>query len=148
MQAKDGRVAKFMPRFDGPFKIVKAFLDSSTYTLQLPEQSKIHCTFHSLLLHTYLENDPLLFLSQTLEKLGPIVTTDDKIEYFIEKIIDQHTRGHREQFLVCWLGYGPEVDLWLPRCKLADTKVYADWLKTHNVSKKFKKIWASVRVTQ
>jgi hypothetical protein len=32
----------------------------------------------------------------------------------IDKIIDQRTRGRGKQFLVRWLGYGPEADLWLP----------------------------------
>jgi hypothetical protein len=36
MQNKDGRVAKFMPRFDGPYRITQAFPDDSTYRLQLP----------------------------------------------------------------------------------------------------------------
>jgi hypothetical protein len=41
-QVKDGHVAKFMPRFNGPFEVIKAFLDSSTYTLHLLEHTKIH----------------------------------------------------------------------------------------------------------
>lgn len=133
MQAKDGRVAKFMPHFDGPFKVVNAFPDSSTYTLRLPEYLKIHCTFHSSLLHTYVENDAELFPSRTVEKPGPIVTADGEIEYFIDKIIDQRACGRGKQFLVRWLGYGPEADLWLPRCELADTEAYAEWLKSHSM---------------
>lgn len=41
MQAKDGHIAKFMPRFDGPFEVTHAYPDSSTYTLLLPEATKI-----------------------------------------------------------------------------------------------------------
>ncbi|RDB19549.1 hypothetical protein Hypma_013368 [Hypsizygus marmoreus] len=47
IQAKDGRVAKFMPRFDGPYTVLKAFPESSLYTLALPENSHIHPSFHS-----------------------------------------------------------------------------------------------------
>lgn len=42
IQAKDGRVAKFMPRFDGPYKILQAFPESSSYKLQLPPTMKAH----------------------------------------------------------------------------------------------------------
>jgi len=50
MQVKDGCTAKFMPRFDGPLEVIKAFPESSTYTLHLPKATKIHRTFHSSLL--------------------------------------------------------------------------------------------------
>ena len=42
MQKKDGRVAKFMPKFDGPFEVTTAFPETSMYTLQLPDSSNIH----------------------------------------------------------------------------------------------------------
>jgi hypothetical protein len=132
MQAKNGCVAKFMPRFDRPFEVMKAYPDSSTYTLHLPGYSRIHRTFHSSLLRTYVENDPELFPSRAMERPGPIITADGEIEYFIDKIIDQRTRGRGRQYLVHWLGYGPEADLWLPRRELADTEAYTEWLKTHN----------------
>jgi hypothetical protein len=67
MQAKDGRAAKFMPRFDGPFEVRNAFPDSSTYTLHLPEATKIYRTFHSSLLRPYVENDDILFPSHKFD---------------------------------------------------------------------------------
>lgn len=129
MQKKDGRVAKFMPRFDGPFEVTTAFPESSTYTLHLPDSSKIHRTFHSSLLRPCIENDNELFPSRTLERPGPIVTEDGEAEYYIDQIIDERTRGRGKQFLVCWLGYGAESDLWLPRHELADTDAYAKWIE-------------------
>ena len=57
---------------------------------------------------------------------------DSEIEYFIDRIIDQWTQGHGKQYLVCWLGYGPESDLWLPQHKLVDMEAYTKWLKTHS----------------
>jgi hypothetical protein len=132
MQMKDGHVAKFMPRFDGPFEVIKAFPDSSTYMLRLPEHTKIHRTFHASLLHSFVNNDTSLFPSRALEKPGPVVTVDGEIEYFIEKILDECTRGRGKQFLVRWLGYSTDADLWLPRRELADTEAYTDWIKYHN----------------
>ena len=44
--AKDGCVAKFMLRFDGPYEITQAFLESSSYKLLLPSPSKSFSIFH------------------------------------------------------------------------------------------------------
>jgi hypothetical protein len=131
-QVKDSRVAKFMPRFDGPFEVVKAFLDSSTYILCLPEHTKIHQTFHASLLCPFIGNDTDLFPSRALEKPGPVVTADGEVEYFIEKILDERTHGKGKQFLVRWLGYGADADLWLPCQELANTEAYANWIKNCN----------------
>ncbi|OJA16295.1 hypothetical protein AZE42_09403 [Rhizopogon vesiculosus] len=46
MRKGDGRVAKFMPRFDGPYRIVEARPETSTYTLDLPSMPNIFPTFH------------------------------------------------------------------------------------------------------
>jgi hypothetical protein len=130
MQAKDGRVAKFMPRFDGPFGVTHAYPDSSTYTLLLPEATKIYRTFHSLLLWPFTENNPDLFPSCTLECPGPIITAEGETEYFIDRVVDERSHSRGKQFLVRWLGYGPEADLWLLRRKIADTEAYTNWLKS------------------
>ena len=131
MQKKDGHVAKFMPCFNGLFKVTSAFPKSSTYMLWLPESSKILWTFHSSLLQPHFENDNELFPSQALDSPGPIMTEDGEVEYYIDKIINEWTRSWSKQYLVWWLGYGPESDLWLPWCELADTDVYAEWIKNH-----------------
>lgn len=46
MQAKDGCMAKFMARYDGPYKILEAYPDSLTYKLLLPTASKQTPLFH------------------------------------------------------------------------------------------------------
>jgi hypothetical protein len=58
---RKGRSAKFIARYIGPFPITKAKLETSTYTLQLPPEYKIHPTFHARLLKPAVDNDPELF---------------------------------------------------------------------------------------
>ena len=89
MQVKDGHVAKFMPRFDRPYEIIKAHPESSSYTLKLPPSSKAHPTFHVLHLQKHVPNDDELFLSQALHPQQPLVTANGTTEYFIDKIIDR-----------------------------------------------------------
>lgn len=127
MQAKDGRVAKFMPRFDGPYKILRAYPDTSSYTLELPPTSKQFPTFHSSQLQPFVANDDNLFPSRSLTKPPPILTPDGQTEYFIDKILDERPRGRGRQYLVRWSGYGPESDLWLPGSELADTLALEQW---------------------
>lgn len=47
MQKGDKCVAKFMVRYDRPYKILWGFLDSSVYTLELPATMNIFPTFHA-----------------------------------------------------------------------------------------------------
>jgi RNase H-like domain found in reverse transcriptase/Reverse transcriptase (RNA-dependent DNA polymerase)/Integrase zinc binding domain len=61
MQKGKTRVAKFMPRFDGPYKILTAFPEKSSYTLQLPNSSCTFPGFHASQLKPYHENDASLF---------------------------------------------------------------------------------------
>lgn len=111
MRAKDGRVAKFMPRFDGPYNVLEAHPDTSTYRLLLPPS-----------------NNPELFPNRELERPGPIVTEDGVTEYFIDKILDERSRGRGKQYLVQWKGYGAESDLWLPRTELLETEALETWV--------------------
>jgi len=114
IQAKSGRVAKFMPRFDGPFLVMKANPAKSLYMLDLPNEPNCFPTFHSSLLRPYVSNDNDLFPSRKLAQPGPVVTDDGEQEWLIDRIVDKRTRGRGRQFLVCWHGWGAEEDRWLP----------------------------------
>lgn len=133
MQSKDGWVAKFMPPFDGPFKIIRAYPETSSYTLELPPSSKLFPTFHSSQLQCFVPNDDTLFPSRSFSKPPPILTADGQAEFFIDKILDERPRGRGKQYLVRWTGYGPESDLWLPGAELSDTVALNEW-ETRNTA--------------
>lgn len=127
MRARDGRVAKFMPRFDGPYEVIKAYPDSSLYTLRLPQNSRLCPSFHASQLRPFHPNDDELFPGRRLSRPGPIITESGSEEYFIERILDERPRGRGKQYLVRWLGYGPDSDLWLPARELADSECLDVW---------------------
>jgi len=131
MQAKDGQVAKFMARNDGPYKILEAYPESLTYKLLLPASSKQFPVFHVSQLQPHQENDATLFPSHKLECPRPIITKDGSTEYFIEHILDERPHGCGKQYLICWLGYEPESDLWLLHSELLDTEALATWETSH-----------------
>lgn len=122
------RVAKFMPRFDGPYTIADINHDASTVTLDLPTTAKLCPTYHTSEILPYNENDCTLFPSRELARPGSIVTENGVEEYYVDKIIDARKRGRGMQYLVRWLGYGPEEDEWLAGSELADNAALDDWL--------------------
>jgi hypothetical protein len=127
IQAKDGHVAKFMPCFDGLYNVLRAYPESSLYTLQLPASSKAHPMFHVSHLQTHILNDDELFPARAHHPPQLLVTVNGTTEYFIDQILDRRPRSRGHQYLVQWMGYRPEHDLWLPKSELIDTEALAKW---------------------
>ena len=122
------RVAKFMPRFDGPYPIIAINERHSTVTLALPKGSNHFPIFHTSEVKPFQENDDTLFPSRALHPPNPI-TIDGAQEFFIEKIVDERRRGRGTQYLVRWQGEGPEGDLWLEEGELEDCEALDVWTK-------------------
>ncbi|KAF4622194.1 hypothetical protein D9613_009369 [Agrocybe pediades] len=130
MATKSGRVAKFMPRFDGPFTITAVDQPHSTVTLEMPNNNKNKVNvFHTSQVLPYKENDDDLFPSRKLAKPAPVIVDGDD-EYFIRDIIDERRRGRGIQYLVRWEGYGPEENSWIAGSELNNAKALDDWLAT------------------
>ena len=91
----DGKtVAKFMPRFDGPYTITDIDPDHSTVTLDLPNSPNIFPMFHTSLVIPYIENDPTLFPDCEFSRPPGIITDDGSSEYLIRDIIDERRCGN------------------------------------------------------
>ena len=101
-------MAKFMPRFNGPYTIVDIDEEHSMVTLDLPNSPNAVPTFHTSEVVPYKENDAELFPNREFSRPPPITTKDGDKEYFIHDIIDEQQRGCGTHYLVRWIGYGPE----------------------------------------
>jgi hypothetical protein len=55
------------------------------------------------------------------------VTNKGLEEFLVEEIIDSRRRSCGWQFLVCWLEYGPEHDLWITLSELINCEVLDQW---------------------
>jgi hypothetical protein len=121
------RVAKFMPRFDGPYTIIEAHPESSTYTLELPAHTNIHPTFHASELKRHIPNNADLYPSREQQRPGPVITESGAEEWEIEHILDHRTRGRGSQYLVRWRGYGPDADIWLSGQDVEDTPALQEY---------------------
>lgn len=124
-----GRVAKFMPRYDGPYKIVKAHPDTSSYTLELPPRSRIHPTFHVSQLKAFIPNNAHMFPLRKYNEPQGVLTSDGQVEHVIEKITDERVFRGRLQYYVRWKGFDPSHDEWLDRTDLEDNQALDVWEK-------------------
>jgi hypothetical protein len=123
------RVAKFMPRFDGPFLVVDVHPEASTVSLDIPTAPNLFPTFHTAHVKLHLGNDDLKYPSRTLAKPGPIFV-DNIPEYTVDRILDhKKVRGNTYKYLVRWTGYGPEDDLWIAGRDLEDVEALDLYLK-------------------
>jgi len=122
------RVAKFMPRYDGPYLVVDVHEDASTITLDIPNAPNIFPTFHISHIKPFKQNDDSKWPSRTLEKPGHILVNDIP-EYLVDKIIDHKKIGKSNfKYLVRWSGYGPEDDQWISGRDLDDNEALDKYL--------------------
>jgi hypothetical protein len=120
------RVAKFFPRYDGPYKVLVAHPETDSYTLQLPQGSRKHPVFYVDQLKRYHSNNDELFPNRRFDEPEPIMV-DGVEEQFVERILDSRRRGRGWQFLVRWVGFGPQHDEWLSATELDDCEALDVW---------------------
>ena len=108
------RVVKFFPQWDGPYRITKAFPESSSYVLDMQNATHKCVSYHASELKRHVPNDNTLFPSRALPEPGPILTEDGLQEHHIESILDSKHQGHGWKYLVRWTGYGVAVATGLP----------------------------------
>ena len=84
------RARKLAPKYIGPFKVTKAFPDTSNYILELSEElvaRRIHPKFHVSLLHRYEPNDDVIFPSRESKRFYNFRMPNNN-EWLIDKLLD------------------------------------------------------------
>lgn len=107
---------KLMPKWLGPFTVTKV-VNPVAYKLALPAtMSRIHDVFHVSLLKPYRDDGRTPPPPPTIEWEGEALCLVDRIlDHRFKK--QGKAQGDRE-YLVRWLGYGPEHDTWEPEKNL------------------------------
>ncbi|PSR79777.1 hypothetical protein PHLCEN_2v6895 [Hermanssonia centrifuga] len=130
MQRGDHRVAKFMVRWDGPYRVHRAWPETSLYELQLPGHTNIFPKFHASLLKPHIPNDSTLYPSRAHNEPAPIFDPETREnQHFVERILDRRRRGRGWQYLVHWKGFGPEHDEWLPGSRVDNLQALDVYLR-------------------
>ena len=100
-----GRAKKLGPKFVGPYKILLANTEKSTYMLELPialQQWRIIPSFHVSLLRPYYASSNTMFPDRVQPDSYDFGTLD-KQEWFIEEIIGHQRRNPKKlEFQVWW----------------------------------------------
>ncbi len=110
---KNPGTAKLLPKYAGPFEVLER-IGLAAYRLLLPETMKIHDVFHVCLLEPYRDDG---------RYQPPPVTLflDGDVQYEIEAVLAVREKRHnKKEFLVKWLGYGPEHNSWEPEANLTN----------------------------
>ena len=130
-----GRSAKFYSRYVGPFEIVKSQLETSNYTLKLPDEYQIHPKVHTRRLKRAHENDPILFPGWVPPQPPPIDAEDN--QFIVEAILDHRIIRSKWEFLVHWQGYSDVEDSWVKEVDIDPemVRIYFEELEKENTTR-------------
>ena len=94
----------------GHFNILEIIRDSKlAYKLELPRRMKqIHPVFHVSLLEPYRENQ----WEGRVQPAPPPEEIEGELEYEVKEIVDSKIVWGQLNYLVDWVGYGPEERMW------------------------------------
>ena len=106
---------KLMPKYIGPFKIVKR-VGATSYELNLAKNMRIHDVFHVSLLKPYVQGRGFI-------PPPPQLTDDGQVEFEVERILQHEDRRYRggrcrRWFYVHWRGFDRSHDTWEPEANL------------------------------
>lgn len=112
MRLVQGGTRKLLPRFVGPFRVVKV-VNPVVVKLDLPAGLKMHNVFHVSLLRHYREGTDC--------KAPPLpLVIKGQLEYEVEHIVDHKSSKNGTKYLIRWKGYTAVDDTWEPEKNLAN----------------------------
>ncbi|PIL22587.1 hypothetical protein GSI_15276 [Ganoderma sinense ZZ0214-1] len=120
---------KLVDRYAGPY-LVKRKVGNLAYELKLPKDLALHPVFHVSLLLPHKE-------SQLPGRHPPepaSIEVEGEEEYEVEEVLESRRYGRwkKLQYLVHWMGWGPEHDSWEDAADLANApKVVQKFHSTH-----------------
>ncbi|KAJ3910924.1 hypothetical protein F5877DRAFT_55801 [Lentinula edodes] len=119
---------KFFARFDGPYKIIKAFPATSHHTLNMPNQPNAYPSFYVDQLKRFVPNNPTLFPNCEHPVPKPTIINGHE-EFDIDRILDSWCRSRGWQFLVRWVDQAPSEDHYLSYSALHDCEALDHWVR-------------------
>jgi RNase H-like domain found in reverse transcriptase/Reverse transcriptase (RNA-dependent DNA polymerase)/Integrase zinc binding domain/Integrase core domain/Chromo (CHRromatin Organisation MOdifier) domain/Retroviral aspartyl protease len=121
---------KLADRYLGPFPVERK-ISTHAYRLRLPSSMRIHPVFHVALLKPYVSNQ---IQGRIIAPPPPVQLDDGSEEYEVEEILDSRQRRGKKEYLVSYVGFGPDHDLWLPLSDLGNSQELVDEFEQRQVS--------------
>jgi hypothetical protein len=128
-----GRARKLMPKYVGPYKVLRSDPKSSSYELDLPESLKgrrVHPTFHARKLRRHEANDDSLFPNREVKVFYDFGGREDG-EWLVDAIIGHRWSNKRVEFEVRW-NLGDTT--WEPYTHVKDLEALDEYLALQGVS--------------
>lgn len=104
MNLPKGRVRKLLPKYIGPYKVLRARTETSHYAVDLPSEltaRRIHSTFHVSKLRPHVENNRVTFPGREAQFFYDFGEPEDQ-EWQVEGILAHKWEGNKIQFQVQW----------------------------------------------
>lgn len=117
---------KLAPRFVGPFPITKV-INPAAVGLQLPRSLRVNPTFHVGQVKPVKESA----MVPPLPPPPPPEVVDGGLAYNVKRLLAVRNRGRGRQYLVDWVGYGPEERQWVPSRYIMDPTLIKDFHRDH-----------------
>ncbi|KAJ9524308.1 hypothetical protein QJQ45_008491 [Haematococcus lacustris] len=129
LRLKPGKAKKLLPRFIGPFKVLKLVGPVAVRLDLPPAMARLHPVFHVALLRPYTSEHPHL--------PPPVDWLDEAPLYEVEKLLAHRgvRAGRARGYLVKWQGYDDSYNTWEPRNNLVNCQeVLAAYNAVHGLS--------------
>lgn len=111
---------KFADKYIGPLEVEKQ-INPVAYKLKLPSTLRIHPVFHVSLLQPWHTASDIPHPDTTVYRPPPVVPEDN--QWLVDRLLDKRTYRGTVQYLVRWLGYGPEEDSWVNKEGVEDSLI-------------------------
>jgi hypothetical protein len=103
----------------GPYRVLEVVGESKlAYRLDLPQHMRIHPVFHVSKLTPYNRNT---FPGRN-QPPPPPIEVEDQLEWEVSEVLDSRIRRNKLEYLVDWVGYGPDSRTWEPVDNLANSR--------------------------
>jgi hypothetical protein len=133
LQLPKGQARKLVPKYIGPFKIIREVSTGASYQLELSKELKtrgVHNVFHASLLRQHYPNNDWRFPGRQLSQLPGF--GQDPAEWQISRVLSHSGCGREAVFEVQW-STGDMT--WVPYVELADSAVLDEYFEAMGISR-------------